>query len=71
MELGLTLGAPPDGIQGVSTLDGTKLDGVTVDAKKLVIPVPENIRDDIDTILVLTLGKWIDSNPKKARIEQR
>jgi alpha-L-fucosidase len=53
----LTLAAPPHGIAGVSTLDGKKLDGVTLDAKKLVIPIPENIRDDVDTILVLKLGK--------------
>ena len=63
----LTLAAPPNGIQGVTTLDGKKLDGVTVSAKNLVIPVPENIRDDIDTILVLKLAKWIDENPKRRR----
>ncbi|MEA1952236.1 MAG: alpha-L-fucosidase [Planctomycetota bacterium] len=62
----LTLAAPPDGIQGVTTLSGKKLDGVTVDAKNLVIPIPENIRDEIDTLLVLKLGKWIDSNPRPA-----
>ncbi len=53
----LTLAAPPNGIRGVSTLDGAKLDGVSLDAEKLVIAVPENIRNDIDTILVLTLSK--------------
>ena len=62
----LTLAAPPDGMQGVTTLDGKKIDGVTVDAKNLVIPIPEDIRNNVDTILVLKLGKWVDSNPKNA-----
>jgi len=51
----LKLGAPPDGIQGVTTLDGKAIEGAKIAGDQLVIPIPEAIRDEIDTIVVVKL----------------
>lgn len=53
----LTLAAPPDGVKSVATLSGKTIDGASVADGKLVIPVPEDVREEVDTILVLKLGK--------------
>jgi alpha-L-fucosidase len=52
----LVLGAPPDGIKGVATLAGKPLPGAKVEAGKLVIPIPQDVRDEVDTVLVVTLA---------------
>jgi len=52
----LKLAAPPDGITGViKTLGGKTVEGAKIDGDKLVIPIAEDIRDEIDTILVVGL----------------
>jgi hypothetical protein len=51
----LVLGAPPEGIKGVATLDGKALPDAKIHDDQLVIPIPEDVRDDVDTVLVLTL----------------
>ncbi len=53
----LSLAAPPDGFKGVTTLDGKKLTDAKVVGDKLEITIPAECKDDVDTILVLTLAK--------------
>ena len=52
----LTLAAPPDGIKGVKTLDGKELKDVKIADGKLTIQIPAELKDDVDTILVMTLN---------------
>ena len=51
----LKLAAPPDGITGVTTIAGKTIAAAEIDGDQLVIPIAEDIRDEIDTILVVGL----------------
>jgi len=51
----LKLGAPPDGTRGVTTLDGKAIEGAKVEGGHLVVPIPEAIRNEIDTIVAVKL----------------
>jgi len=51
----LNVGPRPDGIKGVSTLDGKAIEGAKIEGEQLVVPISEAIRDEIDTIVVVKL----------------
>ncbi len=51
----LALAAPPDGLESVSTLDGKELKDFKVADGQLTISIPAEVKDDVDTILVMKL----------------
>jgi len=51
----LLLDAPPDGVQSVATLDGKALPDAKIHGDQLVIPIPPEARDEVDTVLVVKL----------------